>query len=189
MAMLSGACTSSSVASLENTSLPELDFEDITPVQVSAAAVHVENNYEVGADNKDVSSSFPTPPDIVLRRYAEHRLAPSGDNGILKFVIEDAHIYHSYIEPKGMLGKWTRSGGKDRYDVSMSFRMYKQFPDGSEGPHKALTIERYMTIPESTSIAQREREQVAFLEMLMQDIDGAVIQNLQDTLEIPAFIQ
>ena len=185
VAALLGGCTSS-IASVENTKLPELTFDHIMPVQVPVAAIHVENNYEVGADSRDVSSSFPTPPDIVLRRYAEHRLASSGGSGTLKFIIEAAHVYHRYIEPEGIIRKWMRTGGKDRYDVSMRFRMYKVFPNGSESRHSVLTVERYMAIPESTSLARREREQLAFLELLMQDIDEAVTRSLQDTLKLAA---
>jgi hypothetical protein len=166
--------------------MPELSFEHISPLSLSVAAVNIHNNYNSGFDSNDVSVSFPTPPDIVVRRYAEHRLFATSSEGALNFSIEDASVRHTYIEPKSMIGKWTRISGKDRYDVSVRIRLSQELSDGTELKHSVLTMENYLIVPESISISGRELKQLEFLEMLMKDVDAAVVKSLSDNFGIVA---
>lgn len=175
-------CTSS--ARVEGKPVPEMTFAHISPMPIKVSAIEIENSFDPSLDERDVSSSFPTPPDVVLKRYAENRLEPAGQEGVLKVVIEDAHIYHSYIEPEGSFMKWARIGGKDRYDVLMKLRLYSEYADGTQSPHSILTMERYISVPESVSLAERELAQLEFLELLIQDVDKAIIKSLEQTLNL-----
>lgn len=175
--------------SIKRNYVPEMTFAHIQPVSVAVAAVDVENDYDPSSDGRDVSSSFPTPPDIALKRYIERRLQPSGETGILKVLIEGAQIYHRYIEPDSGFKKWMGVGGYDRYDVVMKLRLYVDNQDTENEkpagrPHSILTLERYISIPEDVSLAEREMAQLEFLERLMQDVDIAVMASLEQTLKV-----
>lgn len=175
------ACTSSVP---EGKPMPELTFQHIAPFAVNVGAVEVENRYDSSSDPNDVSSSFPTPPDILLRRYAENRLQPAGGEGVLKFIIEGVNVHHSLVQPAGNLSQWMGINRKDLYEVNMKIRMYELSPEGREGTHSILNMERSIAIPQSYSVADKEREKFNFLELLMKDVDTAVIQALKEKMNL-----
>lgn len=182
LAVVEAGCTFSS--SVEGKPLPNLTFEHIAPLQVNVRDIEIINLYDPKKDSKDISSTFPTPPDIAVKRYAENRLQANGKRGALKFIIEDSYIHHRYIESEGIVSKWLKLEGKDRYDVTMDIRFYIEYPDGRQSPHSVLKTERYISIPESVSIAEREFEQLGFIERLTEDIDQVVTNGLVRTLKV-----
>lgn len=178
-----GACSSSSP---EGKPLPDMTFKHVEPIIVRVSSVDIENRYDSAADLKDVSSSFPVPPDIALRRYAENRIKAAGfdEAGTLKFVIEDVHIYQSMVQPAGKFSGWLGVKRKDLYEVAMKIRLYIVADDGAEGIHSILNMRRSIAIPQSYSLAEKEQEKFKFLEMLMSDVDEAVIKTLGEKMEL-----
>lgn len=179
---MQAGCTFSS--SIEGKPLPDLTFEHIAPLPVNVQDIEIVNSYDPAKDSKDISSTFPTPPDIAMERYAENRLKAKGQGGTLRFIIENSYIHRRYIEADSVVSKWMRLDGKDRYDVTMDITLYVIYPDGRRGPRSVLKMERYISIPESVSLAERELEQLRFIELLAEDIDRAITQSLTGTLNV-----
>ncbi len=180
-ALMLAGCTSSTP---EGKPMPELTFAHIVPLPVDVAAIAVENKYDPSADPRDMSSSFPTPPDIVLRRYADKRLQATGPANTLKFVIEDAPIYQSLVQPAGNFTLWMGMKRKELYEVAMKIRMFTVDDAGQESTHSILNIRRSIAIPERYSLSRKEEEKFKFLEMLMDDVDRAVTQTLTDKMNL-----
>jgi hypothetical protein len=180
------ACSSTSKSA--GKPVPEMTFAHVEPIYVNVNAVDIENLYNPDKSENDVSSTFPTPPDIALRRYAEKRIKPSGQSqDRLKFVIEEVQINHSYIEPSGSFSQLLKRGGKDHYDVEMRLGLYKFSPDGTMLDQSVFSLEKDITIPEGLSLAEREMEQLKFLEQLMNDVDQAVTSALRDKISAAEF--
>lgn len=183
LACVLGACSSSTKYS--GKPVPEMTFAHVSPLYLDISDVEIENQYDPDRDPDDVSSSFPTPPDIALKRYADTRLKASGaGEDTLKFVIEDARVMHNYIEPEGGFSYWTKTGGKDHYNVKMRLKIFKQEADGDDSTQSILKLERAISIPDTYSLSEREMEQLKFLEMLMNDVDKAVTDILVHKLNL-----
>ncbi len=179
MAVFLLGCTSP-VPSREGQPIPALTFEHMAPLFLNVGHVSVENAYDPQIDPADISSRFPVPPDIALRRYAEARLQAQGVGGdTLKFIIEDARVHQDVIAPDNVLLNWMGSGGEDRYTVLLKLRMYTVSPEGGEGAHSILTFQRSLQIPESASLGEREHKQFRFMESVMGDVDRGVSEVLQ----------
>lgn len=178
--VLSG-CTSSAP---ESKPMPELTFTHLDRMAVQVASVKVDNNYHQGSDKRDVSSSFPTPPDILLRRYAENKFQPSSSTGTLKFVIDGANIHHSLVQPQGKFSGWMGIGRKDLYEVTMRIKMFVEDSTGAEGTHSILNMRRSIAIPQRYSVAEKEQEKFRFLELLMDDVDQAVTRTIHEKMDI-----
>lgn len=184
--MISG-CTSKPSASVS--ALPSITFAHLETVPVSVSSIDVENLYNPSDDARDVSSTFPTPPDIALRRYAAQRLtATEKMPGTLKFVIEDASVYRKVIKPESQFIEWTGFGDKDRYEVVMKIRLYTLMPSGQDSPHSILNMNKAITIPQSYSLAKKEQAQFEFLHSMMKDVDRAILKTLDEKMHlIPAY--
>ena len=183
MAIPLAGCTTTATSA--GKPVPEMTFAQLAPFYVNAHTISIETSYDPMADRDDIASTFPTPPDIALRRYAEVRLRPAASGqGILHYVIEDARVDYSNFRVQGHLAELIHNNGRDRYDVRMKLRLYKTFPDGSISQQVTLTLERPLTLPESMSVAEREMAQFKFLEEMMKDVDVAVVNALQQRLNV-----
>ncbi len=176
-----GACSSSSP---EGKPLPDMTFAHVEPFSVNVASIEIENRYDPAIDAQDVSSSFPTPPDIALRRYAENRIHPAGSEGTLKFIIDDVNIHHSLVQPIGNFAGWLGVKRKDLYEVSMKIRLYTVSNDGAQSVHSILNMRRSIAIPQGYSLAEKEQEKFLFLESLMKDVDETVVRTLSEKMHL-----
>lgn len=173
-------CTSTTMG--DGKPVPDMTFEHIEPLLLRVASIDIINNYDPAQDDKDVSNSLPTPPDIILRRYAERKFKADDFSETLKFVIEECYVHlHEDAPDKGLVA-WVSPKAKDTYKVVMKVRMYTQNDLGEQSEHSILTFRRSIAIPQSYSVAQREFEQYQFLELLMQDVDQIITKTLREKL-------
>ncbi len=175
------ACTSTMP---EDKTVPDMSFSNIERLPVKVAYLNVENHFDPSSDPQDVSSSFPSAPDIALRRYAESKIQPSGTDGTLKFIIEDAHIHHKVEQPENKFINWTKLDRRDVYDVSLRIRLFAEYNTGAESDHAVLNLHRTISIPQSFSLDEKEQEKFGFLELLMDDVDKAVTDALRYKIDI-----
>jgi hypothetical protein len=174
LAVLAAApgCTTQTVSGKP---LAELTYDNIQPLYVSAANIDVVDNYNPSADPQDVSSRFPTPPDIAVRRWAERRLQPGVGTGTLRFVIDSVTAHKSAKGPENTLERWTGQGATTTYNVVMKISMSKQTDARIGNSNHAFTVTRSVTIPDNWSIAQREAEMQSFVETIVAAVDEAVM--------------
>jgi len=177
------SCTSSVP---ESKPMPELTYEHIEALPVKVARIEIDNRYESSAPH-DASSSFPTPPDIALRRYAENKLKASGSEGTFKFIIDGANIRHSLIQPAGKFTGWMGVGRKDLFEVNMKIRMFVVDGAGKESTHSILNMRRSISIPQRYSLSEKEQEKLNFLELLMKDVDEAVTKTLREKMNVVGY--
>lgn len=170
-------CTSQTVSGKP---LAELTYDHIQPLYVSASNVDVVDNYNPSADPADVSSRFPTPPDIAVRRWAERRLQPGVGTGTLKFTIDSVTARQTNSAPQGTLERWTKQGGTTRYDVVMKLTVDKVTDARMGNSHHTFNVTRSVTIPDNWSIAQREAEMQTFVEEIVAAVDAAVMDVLKN---------
>lgn len=168
--------------------LPSLTEPFIQPFHVNASEVSIESRYDPLANAQDVSSTFPTPPDVALKRYAETRLRAAGGEGVLRFMIEDASVYQEQKPSPSEIARWLRVDDKDRYTATIRIAMQRDgvsaTAPGAMGTQ--MRVERTLTIPRSTSLAERDRLLHGFMQQILTDIDKAVIDSLTNTLKVSA---
>ncbi len=166
----------------ESRPLQALSFQNLPPKTIDVADIRIENRYNPAASLRDVSSSFPTPPDMALRRYAENRLRPSGrySAGELYFIIEEVNSVRDVRQPEGMLNQWFGTNKQDYYEVAVRLRLYAVSPEGIEGRHSVLNIKRWIAIPQRYSLSEKEQEKQGFIQTLIEDVDQAVQKALRE---------
>lgn len=163
--------------------LPTLTFEHMGTFPVDVASVEIENRYDRGSDPQDVSAALPASLDKALDDYARARLRPAGQGGVLRFIVENASVHHQVVEPSDKLLDWTGMARKDFYEVEVKIGMEVSSADGWKGGSRSsVNIRRNIAIPQSGTVAQKDREKFDFLENLMADVDQAVTSALKDQI-------
>lgn len=172
---LSG-CTTKTLPSA--TALPELTFEHYPVQYFEVMEVRIENEYSPGIPPEDVSTQFPSAPDIAIRRYAESRLketygvTPAASE--LVVIIENASIAYEMEKSGEAFKQWMGVDGTDIYSAQIGLRVYSVDMDGYQSDHSVLTFKRDMRIPAHYSVARRELEQFKLVELLVSDVDAAL---------------
>lgn len=161
---------------------PDLTLSGLPPMGVNVGLVEVINRYDPSADPQDVSSRFPTPPDIALRRYGEARLKAAGVSGRLRFIIENARVHQVLKDPDSKIQRWMQVNRRDQYDILATVRLALLDEAGMERQGTVLTARRMVDLPESLSVASREEKQIEALEALIKDLDVAVVNGVYNTL-------
>jgi hypothetical protein len=168
--------------------LPSLTEQFVQPFHVNASNIIVESRYDPLANAKDVSSTFPTPPDLALKRYAETRLRSAGGQGVLRFIIEDASVFQEGRQSPSEVARWLNVDNKDRYVAMIKIALIREgvsaMAPGAQG--STMRVERTLTIPESSSLAERDRLLQGLMSQILGDIDKAVIDALTNTLHLSA---
>lgn len=169
--------------------LPSIMQQFDRPYFVNAQQIIVENRYDPLANAKDVSSTFPTPPDIAIKRYAETRLHHAGAQGTLRFVIHDASVFKDDMDSEVEVARWLGADRRTRYTAHIRIGLYRDTDSVASGigaPGAELRAERTLTVPSGLSLDDRDHRVQAFLVQLLADVDNAVTDSLDNTLRLSA---
>lgn len=186
MALPLTACTMSGETARQP--LPSLTAPYTQPFYVNASEVIVERKYDPLSNPKDVSSTFPTPPDLALERYAETRLKPAGGVGVLRFIIQDASVFQEQKPSPNPTARWLNVDDKDRYTAVLSVGLLRDgvSPMAPGAMGSQMRLERTLTISESSSLAERDRALNNLVAQMLADLDRAVTESLTNTLKLSA---
>jgi hypothetical protein len=158
--------------------MPELTFENLPPVTLNASAVDFVLNYNPGEDKQDISSRFVMTPGDALRRYTAHRYVAGGGDQTLRVMLDQGSIHIRELKQKNSALKWADIGTEDEYELNMAVRVVPIASDRREGTSMQWKFRRTLVMPQSVSLAEREKRQLEFLEKLMADIDKSMMEGL-----------
>lgn len=164
--------------------LAQLDYQNIAPLSVSVSKVDVQSVFLPSVETSEALKDFTTPPDVALRRYAENRLKARGYEDVLKFTVKDGTVRHSVVDSDSAVAQWAKVGKQDRYDLSIRVDMTLVAADGSKPKDASIELNRYITVPQSYSIARREKLLHDFMQELITEIDKMVTTTLRDRMQL-----
>jgi hypothetical protein len=159
--------------------LPELTYQHLKPYALQASRITIDNQYSPVTDPQDMSSSFPTPPDIAVRRYLENRFEAGGTGNEIVFSIEEAYVYQRVEGQTGGLSALFGNRGKEVYDMMTKVRFYQRNALKEEGQSTTLTFERSLNLPQNYSLVQKEKAKLEFLESFIKSVDVAMLEAIE----------
>lgn len=189
-AMVAGICLGLSACTMagakKDAALPSLASAFKDPVYVDAAQIVVENRYDPLANARDVSSTFPTPPDVALKQYAETNIRSAGGQGIFHFVIQDAAVFQESRQSDVEMARWIGVDNREKYVAKIRIGLYRDtgYQSSSAPAGAELKAERSITMPVGLSLDERDNRIQAFMIELLRDVDQAVRESLVNTLRL-----
>lgn len=182
VAVLAG-CSSTN---LDGRPTPQFAFENKTPVPLRVEKVDFVLNYNPGSDPQDISGRFAISPTEALRRYTASRYKAIGGENTLRVTVEQASMHLREIKQKNSALKWADIGTEDEYELNMTVRAVPVRPDRTEGTSAQWKFRRTLVMPQSVSLAEREKRQIEFIEKLMADIDASMMPALGSEMNLIA---
>ncbi len=173
-----------SSTNLDGRPMPEFAYQGMRPVALNVSAVDFVLNYNPGADPKDVSGRFVISPTEALRRYTAQRYTAAGGTQTLRVMVDDASMHLRQIQQKNSALKWADIGTEDEYELNMTVRALPVRSDGTEGTSMQWKFRRTLVMPQSVSLAEREKRQVEFLDKLIADIDASMMKAFSNEMRL-----
>jgi hypothetical protein len=161
---------------------PQLRFDHLAPIRLDVAVVEVVNKYKAPLRAPNVEHRFPTPPDKVLRQWAEDRLVAAGASGSATFVIRDASVKETELPTKkGLKGLFYKEQAQ-RYDATFDVLLRIADANGREVGYVTARAERSRSVPEDISLNERERAWFVLTEKTVNDLGAELEDNIRNTL-------
>lgn len=183
LVLLAGCTTGNNPAGAP---VPQLTFENAQGVPIRVAMLEMLDRSAAKRADDDRSDDFITQPVTALERYFRQRYRPSGYDGALRVIVEQAGTLVSEA-PKpqgwaeGLIANITDWNKQDIYTLSMHVVL-----EASNGAATELKLHRQEMMPANPSLAQREKFLQSLIEGVIADLDAAAIPAMDRTLGILA---
>lgn len=180
---LISACSGSS--SKDITLVPQVTFQNFEQITLPVSSIEIENNYDPLIVPNNKATTFPTPPDVALRRYFESRYVPNTEAqglGVLKVSIDDASVKHGVIKSEEAFQALFGFGEAEEYDLDVILNMRYIGTDDIEKGFAKVDFDKVKTYSKKLSLSELEAELNIFVEEMVRSIDIPVQENIAKIL-------
>lgn len=153
---------------------PELTYGHLGVMRLDVERVEIASDYQAPLRPPNVDHLFPTPPERVMRRWAQDRLAANGTAGrYARFVITDAKVTETNLpRSTGITGAFTKDQSQ-RYDLSMSAAIEVREDRGNfRTGYATASTSRSRSVREDITINDREKVWFEMLEQAMNELNA-----------------
>jgi len=153
---------------------PELTYGHLGVMRLDVERIDIVSEYQAPLAPPNVDHLFPTPPERVMRRWAQDRLAANGTPGrYARFVITDAKVTETNLpRTTGITGAFTKDQSQ-RYDLSMSAAIEIREDRGNfRTGYATASTSRSRTVREDISVNDREKVWFEMLEQAMNELNA-----------------
>jgi len=151
-----------------------LTFADVRPVMVDVQKIEFVNSYRPPAGA--IEHVFPTPPVVAAERLAKTALAPTGGEGVLRVIVNEASVVEEKLPvTKGVVGVFKQEPEK-RLVASLKVRFEQASsaaPDIVQA-HADIVSSRSTTLMKGISIADRDRSYDDLTKAMMSDLENGL---------------
>ncbi len=157
---------------------PDLSYRHLAPINLAVGGVSVESRYIPPLKAPNVEHLAPVPPYNALRQWGLDRLRATGGSDRARLVILDASIVETKLAVTGGIkGAFTRDQAA-RYDGKLVAMIEIVDTAGRQRAFATARAERSQTVPEGTTVAEREKVWFTLTEDLMRQINEQLESNI-----------
>ncbi|HEX2113817.1 MAG TPA: hypothetical protein VHM01_05385 [Alphaproteobacteria bacterium] len=153
---------------------PDLTYGHLGIMRFDVERVEIASEYQPPLRAPNVDHLFPTPPERVMRRWAQDRLAANGTPGrFVRFVILDAKVIETNLpRTTGLTGAFTKDQSQ-RYDLTLSAAIEVREDRGNfRTGYATASTSRSRTVREDITVNDREKVWFEMLEQAMNELNA-----------------
>lgn len=152
--------------------LPQLTYSHLQPFRLDVGRVEVVSEYQSPMRDPHVEHVMPMSPEAAVKRWAQDRLQPLGTAGAVRVVIRDARVVEVPLQTdKGVTGLFKQQQA-ERYDASLDLALQVLDERNLPGAEIVARSQRSRTVPEGTTLNDRDRVWFGMVEDMMTELNG-----------------
>lgn len=158
---------------------PEINYRAAPPFHIDAAVVEVVESYVPPLKAPHVEQDAPIAPSTLLRRWAEQRLEATGQSGRVRATIRDARIVETLLATNQTVENSFTNEQASRFEGRVAMSIDLVDSSGASLATVEGEAQRTRTLPENSTL--REREEILFQmsEDLANDLDKVLDANIR----------
>ncbi len=165
--------------------LPQLTFAQLQPLPIDAERV------EISTAVPDQEGTNPIAHTTIAKSfetYAKQRFVGMGGPGAgtLSITVNETRISRGTENTDNKFTAWTQLDKSDDYKAAIKVTFRYDSADRSVFKNAVLQQERGLTIPQRTSLAERQKMEQQLIENLIADFDKQAVPAMQNQLNILA---
>ncbi len=165
----------------ERNQFADLTFQHMTPIRLDVRDIVVEQAYQAPLESPNVDHDFPVKPMDAAVRWAEDRLVAAGATRTATFVVRDASVVETQLAQSGGLEGMLTTEQSERYEARLQVQIVIRDDRGWEEGSLITEVNRTVTVPEDSTLNEREQAWYAMTEKLLADLDRQLAQTIETT--------
>jgi hypothetical protein len=173
-----GACANSAAP----LALPEITFQHLGSFQLDVAQIEVLDEYVPPLKPPYVEHLFSSSPANVAVRWGRDRLKAVGTSRKARFIVRDAPVSETPLDvEEGLEGALT-TDQSERYQARLSVLIEIVSEERGREAYVEASAVRVRSVPEDTTLNERQRLFHAMTGDLMADLNAALERNILEHL-------
>ncbi len=154
---------------------PAITWTDLEPYRLDVARIEIVKEYQPPMTEPNVDHLMPIPPIRAMEEWAAERLVADGEAGVARVVIRDASTIDERLPTKDMFTKEQ----SDRFRMSLEMLIEIYNGRGFKTGYVIAKATRSRTLPEGSSLAEREDLWYEMTKAAMGDLNRELDRNIQ----------
>lgn len=179
MLIVLGACSS-----YDGKPLAQMTFEHIKPFPVYVASYEVVPYQSQQSRVQALPGGFVSDPAALLRDYFQNRFEAAGTTGKVRAIIDDVTVQHEMVESESKMGALLGVDHQDHYTIRAAVTLEALGTQNYEVRRITMDAHRELYISEHVSLAEREAQQMAALDKLIDEIDTTAQRVLKERFNL-----
>jgi hypothetical protein len=157
----------------------QLTYQHRPDINLDVGDIQIETAYVTPGQPPNVDHSFPVQPKDAAVRWAQDRLVARGDRLTFRYIVREASAVETPLPVSGGVTGMLTTDQSERYELHIVVEM--QVLDGRQiqGNAKA-EARRSLTVPEDSSLNEREEVWYRLTEQTMRDLDVQLEQTIRE---------
>jgi hypothetical protein len=162
-----------------NNRFAQLTYQHLPDINLDVAEIQIEQAYVTPGQPPNVDHLFPVQPKDAVVRWAQDRLVARGDRMTFRYIVREASAVEMALPVSGGITGMVTTDQSERYELHLVVEM--QILDGRQiqGTAKA-EARRSLTVPEDSSLKEREQVWYRLTEQTMRDLDQQLEQTIRE---------
>lgn len=161
---------------------PPLTYGDLPPIKLDVASIEIETAYKPNSEPPNVELLFPLRPDEAAASWGRDRLVAAGQSGRLRYIVREASATEEALETStGVSGAFTTDQA-ERYKAVLGLEIEILSDQGQIIGTVGVNSSRTITMPEDSSIRDREQVWYDLTKKLMADANSQLEATINKTL-------
>lgn len=158
---------------------PALTYDHLPPLKFQVAKIEVEDAYVPSTTPPNVEVLFPVRPSEAALNWARDRLVATGNTRRLRYVVKEASVTETPLEVKGGLKGAVTTDQSERYDARLELEVQVIDDGGQVVATASARAVRSTTVPEDSSLFEREQTWYDLTRKLMDDMNSQLEETLR----------
>lgn len=156
-----------------------LTYEHLPDINLDVGEIQVEQAYVTPGQPPNVDHLFPVEPKDAAVRWAQDRLVARGDRLTFRYIVRQASAVETPLPVSSGITGMLKTEQSERYDLHIVVEM--QVLDGRQIQGTARAEgRRSITVPEDSSLAEREEVWYRLTEDTMRDLDAQLERTIRE---------